>query len=236
MSALPAGKDIGEFVELQFKAGFWERGGIPERGCWIRQSALERILEQRGAYEVDDLILGLMDWLDVTDEPEPALKTLRQLFDRHYPSDGRETARCRFLDEHGVDRIFHVGRILPDRTLVAWQRRDWIIAAAQPAAEPGRVVVGAPQPISLKAALRILSVSVLNYMGEAFDSFVGAQTSCGSTAVFYLWEAGEVTPVRWDDGLDGEALASIDRRAAHDRWMPPNQLAIQVAIAAGYLK
>lgn len=236
MSALPAGKDIGEFVELQFKPGFWEDRGIPEQGCRLRQSALEQILQQRGSYEVDDLILGLMDWLDVTDEPEPALETLRQLLDRHYPFDGRETARCRFLDEHSVDRIFHAGRILPDRPLVTWQRRDWIIAAAQPATEPGRMVVGAPQPITLNTALRILSASILNYMSEPFDSFAGAQTSCGSTAVFYLWDAGEVTPVRWDDGLDGEARASVDRPEANDRWLPPNQLAMQVAIAAGYLK
>lgn len=233
MTSLPQGKDIGEFVELRFKPGFWEKGGIPQEGCRMRQSALEQILERRGSYEVDDLILGLMDWLDVTDEPGPALVTLRQLLDRHHPADQRKSGRCRFVDEQGVDRVFHAGSIELDQPLVAWQRRDWIIAAAQPSTEAGRLVVGAPQPISLNTALRILSVSMLNYMGEPFDSFVGAQTACGSTAAFYRWEAGEVTPTRWDDGLEADAKDSFQGDLP---WLPPNQLAMQVAIAAGYLK
>ena len=77
---------------------------------------------------------------------------------------------------------------------------------------------------------------MMSYMGEPFDSFVGAQTSCGSTAVFYLWEAGEVTPIRWDDGLDEDARVSIELGKPGEQWLPANQLAMQVAIAAGYLK
>ncbi len=233
MTRIPAGKDAGEFAELRFKPGYWEKAGIPEHGCRIRQSALEQLLEQRGSYEVDDLILGLMDWLDVTDDPGPALATLRQLLDRHYPADQRTSGRCRFVDEHGVDRVFHAGPVELDQPLVAWQRRDWIIAAAQPSTEAGRLVVGAPQPISLNTALRIFSVSMLNYMGEPFDSFIGAQTACGSTAVFYRWEAGAVTPTRWDEGLAEEAKHSLGVDLC---WLAPNQVAMQVAIAAGYLK
>jgi hypothetical protein len=130
--------------------------------------------------------------------------------------------------------VFHVGPIDVHQPLVAWQRRDWIIALAQPSEESGRMVVGAPQPITLNTALRILSQSMLSYMGEPFDSFVGAHTSGGSTAVFYLWDAGEVTPIRWDDGLDVQKRASVE--ACGPTWLPPNQLAMQVAIAAGYLK
>ncbi len=108
--------------------------------------------------DLGHLILGLMDWLDVTEDPDPALRTLQQMLDRHYPADGRTCGRCHFLDEHGVDRVFHAGSIELDLPLVAWQRRDWIIAVAQPSTEVGRLVVGAPQPISLSTALRILSV------------------------------------------------------------------------------
>lgn len=236
MSGIPAGEDISEFVELKFKPGTWEKAGIPEQGCRIRQSTLEKLLQQKGSYETDDLILGLMDWLDVTDEPAPALETLTNLLDRHYPPDGRVTARCRFLDEFGVDRIFHAGSVDLEQPLVAWQRREWIIAAAQPAEEAGRMIVGAPRPISLDTALRILSVSMLNYMEEPFDSYVGAYTTSGSTAVFYHWEAGRVTPTRWDDGLDDAARASFGGPDWNSSWLPPNQLAMQVAIAAGYLK
>jgi hypothetical protein len=236
VTSLTAGPDADEFVELRFKPGCWEQSGIPEVGCRIRQSALERLLEQQGSYDVEDLILGLMDWLDVTDEPEPALATLRQLLDRHYPADGRTSARCRFAVEDGGDRLFHAGGIDPARPSVAWQRGDWIIAAGQRSIEPGRMVVGAPGPISLKTALRIFSLAMLDFMGEPFDSFVGAQASCASTAAVYLWEAGEVTPVRWDDGFDTYARASLDRFTREGGWLVPNQLAMQVAIAAGYQK
>lgn len=240
MSRIPAGKDIGDFVELTYKPGYWERAGIPERGCRIRVSTLEKIVEAGGSYEIHELVFGLMDWLDVTDEPEPALKTLRQLLDRHFPADGHQTARCCFRDEYRVDKIFHVGPIEHDQPLVAWQRRDWMIAAAKPAPEPGRMVVGAPQPISLNTALHILSLSMVSYMGEPFDSFVGARTSCGRTAAFYHWQAGEVTPIRWDNGVEGDALARLlgsveSEQIGRPKWLPPNQLAMQIAIAAGYL-
>ncbi len=234
MSGLPAAKDVDAFIELRFKPGSWKASGIPEVGCRVRISTLDRLLQQQGASYINELILGLMDWLDVTDQPAPALLTLRRLLNRHHPEDGYQTGRCCFRDEYGVDRTFHVGPIELSLPLVTWQRRDWIVAAAQPSAEAGRIVVGAPQPISLKTALHILSVAHLNDMGEPFDSFVGAQTSCGRTGTFYSWEVGEVTPIRWDAGLDEDASASLKRGRPEAVWLPPNQLALQVAIAAGY--
>lgn len=237
MSRIPAGKDVGEFVELQFKPGFCEKTGVPERGCRIRFSTMERLVRTGGRYEVADLILGLMDWLDVTDEPGPALSTLRQLLDRHYPADGRETGRCHFVDEHGVDRLFHAGPINPKLPSVAWQRGNWIIAAGQPAGESGRLLVGAPAPITLNTARRILSVSMLSHDGQPYDSFAGAHSACGRTAAFSFGRGLRVTPTRWDDGLTGEVeqwgFGKGDELAI-TRWLPPNQLAMQVAIAAGY--
>lgn len=75
-----------------------------------------------------------------------------------------------------------------------------------------------------------------SYMGEPFDTFQAALTSCGSTAVFYLWEAGEVTPIRWDQGLNAASEERDPRQPLiANTWLAPNQLAIQVAIAAGYV-
>lgn len=236
MSGLPAGKDVGEFIELGFKPDSWEARGVPEVGCHIRLSDLVRLLQKQGAYLVDELILGLMDWLDVTDQPAPALQALSRLLDRHYPADGHQSGRCCFRDEHGMDRTFRVGPIELGLPLVTWQRRHWIIAAAQPSTESGRIVVGAPQPTSFRTALRILSVSVLDYMGEPFDSFAGARTSCGKTGAFYSWEVGDVTPIHWDAGLDKDARTSLKRGRSEAQWLPPNQLAVQVAIAGGYKK
>jgi hypothetical protein len=193
---------------------------------------------------VDDLIYGLMDWLDVTDDPEPALATLRLILDRHFPPDGRLSARCRFLDEIGVDRILHVGPIDSDEDVVAWQRRSWIIALAQPSQEEeGRMVVGAPAPISLNVAQRILSLGMTSFMMEPFDSYIGAQTMSRSTSAVYAWEAGEVTTCHWEYGLgnrvEGDHIVDCSDEVdslPSDGWLAANQLAMQVANAAGYLK
>src|SRR5688572_28295080 len=80
----------------------------PEQGVRVRSSWLEKVMDQGGSYGVDDLIHDLMDWLDVTDEPEPALHTLRRMLDRHYPPDGRSEARCCCQPEEGGALIFHV--------------------------------------------------------------------------------------------------------------------------------
>ena len=175
----------------------------------MRRASLDRILGEDGRYSANDLTLGLMDWLDVTDLPEFALETLRRLLDRHYPADGRTSGRCRFLDENGGDHIFHAGPVEVAEPLVAWQRRDWIIAMAQRSTESGRIVVGAPAPITLDTARRILSQSILTFMGEPFDSFVGAQSSAGSTGAFYRWDAGVVAPIAWNDGLDHRGTESF---------------------------
>jgi hypothetical protein len=235
VTLLPAGKSIEAFVEMRFKPGSWDVSGIPERGCRIRTSTLDELLKMGGSFGADDAIFGLMDWLDVTQEPQFPLQTLRTILDRHYPSDRRVSGRCRFVDEHGTERVFHAGQVDISRPLVAWQRRDWIVAVAQPAAERGRLVVGAQAPISLNVARRILSVSAVRYMGEPFDSFVGARASAGSTAAHYLWEAGDVVPIRWDDGLDAESRASFLESGGKCEWLPPNQLALQIGIASGYV-
>ena len=232
MRPLPRGKDIDDFAELSFKPGTWEQWGIPEMGCRLRNSALASLLQNDGMLSPDVAILGLMDWLDVTDNPQPALVTLRQLLDRHYPSDGRTSGRCRFVNEHGSEQVFHAGPVDLARPLVAWQRREWILAVGQPADEDGRLVIGAREPISLSVARRILSVSAVRYMDEPFDSFAGARASASGTAAFYIWRAGEVTPTRWDDGLDTKAQSSFSELS--EAWLPPSQLAVQVAIATGF--
>ena len=237
---LPTKQGIDEFIELRFKARCWDLIGIPERGCRIRQSSLEQARARGGRILPVDLIKGLMDWLDFTDDVAPALMTLRQLLNRHYPPERQAHARCHFVDEHGTDRLFLAGRVNPERPLVAWQRREWIVALAQPAVETSRMVVAAPQPLSLDAARSILAHSTCNYMNEPYDSFRGAQTSAGGTGAFYGWIEGAVTPIRWDDGLDTHTLAQLGKLGSMPSsnspwWLSTNQLAVQVAIAGGFL-
>ena len=239
---LPLSDEAAKFMELTFKPGTWDDRGIPETGFRLRTAAMVPILASGGSCQVEQLIHGLMDWLDVTDDPEPALQALRQMLDRYYPDDGRSHARCRFAPDGGGDFIFDVARQIDcDEPVIAWQRRQWVIAVASSGAEAGRMVVGAPAPISLAVARSIHGHSLVSFMLEPFDSFEAARATSGKTGSYYSWEAGQATLVDWQHGLGktmhdnalivSEALAGPPEGG----WLAPNQLAIQVAIAEGYV-
>jgi hypothetical protein len=236
---LPSGSDIDKFMELRFKPGSWEQNGIPSEGCRVRPEIFERILSAGGNYDIDDLIHGLMDWLDVTDDPEPASQMLRMMLDYHYPPDGRATGKCRFQDENGVDQIFHVGSIDTASHVVSWQRREWVIALAQPL-EEGRMVVGAPGPVSLSVAQSILGHSFLNFMNEPYDSFEGVRATSRRTGSYYSWETGSATPIDWEYGFgrtmrDGQLTGGGYELPRADTWLSSNQFAVMVAIGGGYM-
>lgn len=212
---LAACRGIDEFVELRFKAGSWEAQGVPESGCHVRQGVLEDIIANGGAVSPDDLICGLMDWLDVTDEPLPSLALLRRMLDLHYPDDGKPHARCMFAEPEGPPLVFHIERAMDlALPIIAWQRRGWVIATACAHPEEGRVAIGAPAPVSLKVAQGILSHAPLTYMTEQFDSFESLRSASGKAASILSWVAGEPTVVSWDRGL-GMIAAS----KARGMWM-----------------
>lgn len=234
---LTLGRGADEFMELHFKSGSWEKSGIPERGVRVRTSWFEKVLDQGGHYHADDFIYGLMDWLDVTDDPELALETLSAMLDRHYPPDGRTSARVKFADVDGCVSTFHAGEIDYSKELVAWHRSEWVIAVAQPSEEAGRMVVGASAPISLTVAQRILFLSAMYLEGQPFDSFNGAILMAGRASA----QDGETHARAWRDGL-GWVVENEERTQAADVhypdsniWLPVRQLAMQVAIAAGYV-
>jgi hypothetical protein len=239
---LQPGREAGEFIELALKPGSWERHGIPEQGCWIRSSSFAKALSKGGASDADDLIHGLMDWLDVTDDPLPAIATLRQLLDRHYPPDGRCSATCHFADETGGDRRLLVGEIAKGAELVSWQRDGLAFALGQAStSEPGRIVIAAPFPLPLSAALRILALAKQTDMEAPFDSFHGGVTMSGATTNFYAWERGELTTCHWPHGLGMRKRGDQILDCSHELyplpeagWLAPNQIAMLVAIAAGY--
>ncbi|NTZ43209.1 hypothetical protein G7A66_08920 [Altererythrobacter sp. SALINAS58] len=235
---------MAEFMELRMKPGTWQAHGIPEKGCWIRRSRLEEMLAGGGEYDADELIYSLMDWLDVTDDPLPALATLSRLLDRHYPPDGRTHATCHFADETGGDRRFLIGAVDKASALVTWQRDNLIFALGQASsAERGRIVIAAPRPLPLNAAQRILGLGMQNFMMEPFDSFQGAITLSGATGNFYAAENGEVTTCYWPHGLgireqNGQAVDCLHELhpLPSAGWLAPNQIAMLVGIAAGYAK
>lgn len=239
---LPHADEEAEFMELRFKPGTWARYGVPEEGCRSRAGAMERIVANGGIFQVELLISGLMDWLDVTDSPELALKALRHMLDRHYPDDGRSHARCHFAPEEGGCYIFDTARRIDSRIpLVAWQRRHWVIALGAASDEPGRMVVAAPGPISLRVARSIHGHSLTSLMLEPYDSYQGARATSGKTGSYYSWEQGRATLIDWEFGL---GLTMRENELAEERelvkppetgWLSPNQLAIQVAIAERYL-
>ena len=239
---LPLADEAAGFMELRFEPGMWASQGVPEAGCRMRTEAMERIIANGGAYQIEQLIYGLMDWLDVTDDPKPALETLRLILDRHYPDDGHSHARCQFAPEEGGEYIFHAARSIDCASpMVAWQRRQWIIALGTASKEHGRMVVGAPAPVSLQVARSILGHSLTTFMLEPYDSYSGARATSSKTGSYYSWEAGQATVIDWEFGL---GLTLRDHELVEEEnlakppltgWLPPNQLAIQIAVAEGYL-
>ena len=57
-----------KFVELRLSQETAERQGLPRTGLWMREEALEAIIERGGQYSIDDLIYGLLDWMQYADD------------------------------------------------------------------------------------------------------------------------------------------------------------------------
>ncbi len=102
------------------------------------------------------------------------------------------------------------------------------------------MVVAAPAPISLKVAQSILNHSLMSFMGEPFDTFEATKATSAKTGSYYKWEKGAATLVSWEYGLgltlrDGKLTREFEPEYPPTTgWLSPNQLAVQVAIAAGY--
>jgi hypothetical protein len=147
--------------------------------------------------------------------------------------------RCAFDDQQGPAHTFHAATNIDcSGQTVTWQRGDWMIALACRSDEPGRLLVGAPAPLSLDVARSIHAHSQVSFMGEPYDSFAAARVSCGNAANFYRREAGAVSRHWWEHGL---GMIEQDGKRVRDpayppitSWLSPNQLAMQVAIAEGF--
>ena len=70
-----------DFVELVFKSGRSPLGATADCRFWITCTQLDNMIASGGRIETQDLIDGLIGWLRVTDDPHPALDTLRLLFE-----------------------------------------------------------------------------------------------------------------------------------------------------------
>jgi hypothetical protein len=102
------------------------------------------------------------------------------------------------------------------------------------------MVLAAPGPISLAVAQSILGYSLLNFMGKPYNSFDGVRATSRRTGSYYSWEAGSATAIDWEYGFgrtlkDGELTSGEFQLPRAETWLPPNQLAIMVAIGGGYM-
>ena len=70
-----------DFVELVFKRGRSPLGAAANCRFWITSAQLDHMIANGGHIEIEDLIDGSIGWLRVTDDPFPALDTLRLLFE-----------------------------------------------------------------------------------------------------------------------------------------------------------
>jgi hypothetical protein len=234
--------EADSFAMLTFKPQVCLEQRIPVADYPIRRLALEAALDTGQELSVSDLIRGLMEWLDVTDDPEPATGTLLQLLGLHHPPGGRPAASCEFADEDGVRRRFCLGEVDCDSALIAWQRGQRVMAFAQPGiVEPGRMVVAAPRPISARVAETIVSHSLITYMLEPHDAYASAKHSAGRNANFYALDAGATAIIPWDHGYGRSERAGTvgaddgaQSLPSPCDWLAPNQLAMMIAIGSRY--
>ena len=237
---LPKQDKQNEFGALRLKPEALIALGVPVTEYHLRSSDLDRIICEGGQIGVTDLIRGLMDWLDVTDEPAHALELLRTIMDTHFPPDRQSSGSCEFVSEHGHRHRFHVGPVDLAGPCLAWQRREWMLAyAGRCDAEPRRLVVAAPGPISLATAHSIYNHTTPVDMGEPADCFARALTSGGRFGTFYSWEAGTLTIIPYANGFDDERNCSALQNGrivppVDQNRMAPNQIAAQVAIGNGF--
>lgn len=65
-----------DFVELRFEPGTWGDKGFRGQGCWVRTATLDRVLEQGGELDIQDVIADLLDWLTIAPNRGDVLVTL----------------------------------------------------------------------------------------------------------------------------------------------------------------
>ena len=74
---------VSDFAELRFKPGTWAAKGFPEQGCWIRTKTLERIIDEGGDLDIQDVIADLLDFLPIAPDRDEVWTTLSLIAHRH---------------------------------------------------------------------------------------------------------------------------------------------------------
>lgn len=236
---LPRQSEADEFVELRLKPAVLAERRLPDGAYPIRRETLESLIASGGDVQIHDMLRGLMDWLDVTDEPEQATDMIRQILRMHFPDDGEREASCTFQSEDGHLHRFLIGEVDANKPLVAWQRCDWLMMIGTPSVvEPGRLLVAAPRPMSCNAAQSIVRLSTTTWMGGILDSYAAALMISGGTPDITSQARGQLELVGWEHGLganmiDGKLHHAPNLLPDHE-WLAPNQVAILVAIGADY--
>ncbi|WP_221796344.1 hypothetical protein [Aquisediminimonas sediminicola] len=235
--------DVDAFTWLQFTSAALEAMELPLGKYPIRTSRMEESIQRGGNLSVPDLMRGLMDWMDVTDDPVSTSHSLRQILDRYFPDNGETAPSFTFENEHGGKFRFGLGIVDQAQPLVAWQRRQWVVAIGCPRKiEPGRMTLAAPGPITLRVAQSIIGHAALIDIGGPIDSYETARASSRRTGSFYNWESTAATIVDWEfgyaitdrDGVLEPNDAMVALPPAHE-WLCPHQLATLIAIGNGYL-
>lgn len=240
---LPRLPEADEFVMINLKERACLEQRIPHVEYPVHRESLDAILQEGGQLSIEILMRGLMQWVDVTDDAFSALTTLRLIMDEHFPPDGEGEGSSQLVDEEGIVHRFRVGSIDFGKPVVTWQRNDLALAFGQASLiEPGRMVVAAPKAISATVAESVVAHSILSYMLEPFDSILGVRSTADSNGSAYKALAGKTYPADWFLGYGISVNGGPDNpvESFHDfppqsEWLAPNQVAVMVAIGAGYV-
>lgn len=168
------------FVWLKFKADFLWHGSFPLTSYPIEVSCLDNLLARGGLISIEDIIRGLMCWMDVVNDPQPSCEILRQILRHHYPPSPEMHAGCEFQDEHQTRYRLRLGPIAAKTPIVAWQRGPWVAAIGCPSKiEPERLKIAAPRPITMNTAKSILSHSRVLDDAKASNCYMSALAATG---------------------------------------------------------
>ena len=238
---LPRGIEADQFAWLQFKPEMLAQQNIPTTAYPIRKCNFDQLIASGGVISIVDIVHGLMDWLDITNNPNPVCQTLRQILDQHFPPSLETSAGCNFQTDKLVQYRFRIGPVDAASPVVTWERQQWVVAIGCASdIEPGRLNIAALGPISLQTARSIFNHCQLLENGEPKDSFLAARLSSAKLRNLSKRDAGGVTIVAWDYGYGNHGHANFEARETYPlstegHWLTPNQTASMIAIGNGFL-
>lgn len=232
-----------QFLWFQFKPEVLSQQNIPSAAYPIRTSNFDNLVGCGGTISIPDILRGLMDWLDATDDPASTWELLRQILHRHFPPSEDTNAVCRFWTGQQYFHRFRISPICKTAPSLSWQSGRWVVAiACSSEIEPKRMNIAVLEPITLQIARSIFQHARVFLDEPDDDNYTSALLNCSPLSSIRRWHAGEMTLIAWSKGY-GEITSEYPKNSKtifpalprEARWLSPNQVAAMIAIGNNFM-